>query len=77
MKDIGLILIFKLYSMLLSYDSDILNKFKNYTKSYIQDNYKVKFRNNQALSFKFSCHSVKVLIQFLISPDSSVGRAVD
>lgn len=48
MKDIGLILIFKLYSMLLSYDSDILNKFKNYTKSYIQNKYTIKFSNNQA-----------------------------
>ncbi len=48
MKDIGLILIFKLYSMLLSYDSDILNKFKNYTKSYIRNKYTTKFRNNQA-----------------------------
>jgi hypothetical protein len=63
--------------MLLSCDSDILNKFKNYTKSYIQNKYKTKFRNNQPLSFKFSCHSLEVLIQFLISPDSSVGRAVD
>ena len=48
MKDIGLILIFKLYSMLLSYDSDIVKKFKNYTKSYIQNKYTTKFRNNQA-----------------------------
>ena len=48
MKDIGLLLIFKLYSMLLSYDSDILNKFKNYTKSYIQNKYTIKFSNNQA-----------------------------
>jgi len=56
MKDIGLILISKLYFMLLSYDSDILNKFKNYTKSYIQNKYTTKFMNNQPLSFKFSCH---------------------
>jgi hypothetical protein len=56
MEDIGLILISKLYFMLLSCDSDMLNKFKNYIKSYIQDNYTTKFMNNQPLSFKFSCH---------------------
>ena len=34
--DIGLILISKSYFMLLSYDSDMVNRFGNYIKSYIQ-----------------------------------------
>ena len=37
--------------MLLPYDSDMLNKSKNYTKSYIQVNCTKFLFNNQRLNF--------------------------
>jgi hypothetical protein len=74
--------------MLLSYDSDTLNKFENYIKDYIQINLTKLLQNNQYLIFvKYSCrkqnfiriycHLSMIMLYFLVSPDSSVGRAVD
>ena len=61
--DIGLILISKSYSMLLSYDSDMVNKFENYIKSHTHYHSTKLLSDSQLIILvKFYCHFNKVLI---------------
>lgn len=61
MIDIVLILISNSYFMLLSYDSDMVNRFENYINDYIHIQYTKLFSNNQLLILSINN---KILLSF-------------
>jgi|YelNatPaOPRAMG01_1025707.scaffolds.fasta_scaffold00299_39 hypothetical protein len=61
MIDIVLILISNSYFMLLSYDSDMVNRFENYINDYIHLHYTKLFSNNQLLILSINN---KILLSF-------------
>ena len=80
--DIDLILTSKTYFMLLSYDPDILNRFLSYIKYYIRNQLYIHFLTMSIIllnkNYKnLCCYFVLFVLLLNLSPDSSVGRAVD